>query len=179
MHEYVQKSINTTLPRSPSRVKGGELIHSVAPASAGSAPSIAIVRAAGGSRTAAVRTTPESSTRTNGAAYLTEMMPGVDGAGYMAYINAFPIWVSSAWAIGVWAGLAGTILLLMRHRWAVPTLLLSFIGAVIGIGYQILKPSGIAEMERGFNAYVGYLVIAIALALFLYARAMRTMNVLA
>ena len=118
-------------------------------------------------------------TRTNGAAYLAEMMPGVDGAGYMAYINAFPIWVSSAWAIGVWAGLAGTILLLMRHRWAVPTLLLSFVGAVIGIGYQILKPSGIAEMERGFNAYVGYLVIAIALGLFLYARAMRTRNVLA
>ena len=118
-------------------------------------------------------------TRTNGAAYLAEMMPGVDGAGYMAYINAFPIWVSAAWAIGVWAGLAGTILLLMRHRWAVPTLLLSFVGAVIGIGYQILKPSGIAEMERGFNAYVGYLVIAIALGLFLYARAMRTRNVLA
>ena len=106
------------------------------------------------------------------------MMPGVDGAGYMAYINAFPIWVSSAWAIGVWAGLAGTILLLMRHRWAVPALLFSFAGAVIGIGYQILKPSGIAEMERGFNAYVGYLVIAFAFALFVYARAMRTRNVL-
>ena len=118
-------------------------------------------------------------TRTNGAAYLSDMMPGVDGAGYMAYINPFPIWVSSAWAIGVWAGLAGTILLLMRHRWAVPTLLLSFIGAVVGIGYQILKPSGIAEMERGFNAYVGYFVIGFALALILYARAMRARNVLA
>ena len=117
-------------------------------------------------------------TRTRGAAYIDSMMPGVDGAGYMAYINAFPIWVSSAWAIGVWAGLAGTILLLMRHRWAVPALLFSFAGAVIGIGYQILKPSGIAEMERGFNAYVGYLVIAFAFALFVYARAMRTRNVL-
>ena len=118
-------------------------------------------------------------TRTKGAAYINSTMPGVDGTGYMAYINAFPIWASIGWALGVWGGLAGAILLLMRHRWAVPALLLSFAGALIGIGYQILKPSGIAEMERGFNAYVGYLVIAIALGLFLYARAMRAKNVLA
>lgn len=117
-------------------------------------------------------------TRTKGADYINQMMPGVDGTRFMAYINAFPIWVSVAWALGVWGGLAGAILLLMRHRWAVPTLLVSLVGAVIGIGYQIARPSGIAEMERGFNAYVGYLVIVIALALFVYARAMRIKNVL-
>ena len=116
-------------------------------------------------------------TRTQGAEYINQMMPGVDGARYMAYVDAFPIWVSIVWAIGVWGGLAGAILLLMRHRWAVPALLISFVGAVLGIGYQIARPSGIAEMERGFNAYVGYLVIAIALALFIYARAMRIRNV--
>src|SRR3974390_95202 len=36
----VQKSINTTLPRSAAAVSGGELIHSTAPSSAGSSPSI-------------------------------------------------------------------------------------------------------------------------------------------
>ena len=117
-------------------------------------------------------------TRTKGAAWINSMMPGVDGTAYMAYINAFPIWVAIAWALGVWAGLAGAILLLMRHRWAVPVLLVSLVGAILGVGYQIARPSGIAEMERGFNGYVGYVVIAIAIVLFVYARAMRIRGVL-
>src|SRR6185312_719077 len=39
-HEYVQKSITTTLPRRPAAVSGGELSHSTAPSSDGSVPSI-------------------------------------------------------------------------------------------------------------------------------------------
>ena len=39
MHEYVQKSINITLPRSPARASGAELSQLVAPLSAGSSPS--------------------------------------------------------------------------------------------------------------------------------------------
>src|ERR1700742_1722489 len=40
MHEYVQKSTSTTLPFRPSTDNGGELIHSVAPASGGHCPPI-------------------------------------------------------------------------------------------------------------------------------------------
>jgi hypothetical protein len=39
MQEYVQKSMTTTLPRSPSRVRGFELSQPVAPVSAGMRPS--------------------------------------------------------------------------------------------------------------------------------------------
>ena len=66
----------------------------------------------------------------------------------------------------------------MRHRWAVPTLLVSFVGAVLGLGYQIAKPSGIAGTDHGGNAVIPFVIIAVALALFVYARAMRTRNVL-
>lgn len=117
-------------------------------------------------------------TRTKGAAYVQSMMPTVDGEAFMAYVNGFPIWASIGWGLGVWGGVAGAILLLMRHRWAVPALLVSFVGAVLGIGYQIANPSGIPQMEQGFNGYIGYCVIAAALALFVYARAMRIRNVL-
>src|SRR5688572_3733599 len=40
MHEYVQKSMTTTLPRNASRVRGAELSHPVAPASEGISPSM-------------------------------------------------------------------------------------------------------------------------------------------
>ena len=79
-------------------------------------------------------------TRTKGAAYIDSMMPGHIGNAMMTYINAFPIWASIGWGLGVWGGMAGAILLVMRHRWAVPALLISFVGAVVGLGYQIANP---------------------------------------
>ena len=47
-------------------------------------------------------------------------------------------------------GLVGSVLLLMRHRWAVPALGLSFLGAVVGLGYQIfLAPPPPPPMNEG------------------------------
>ena len=118
-------------------------------------------------------------TRTQGAAYSKSTMPAIDGDAMMAYINAFPIWASIGWGLGVWCGIAGSILLLLRHRWAVPALLVSFVGAVLGLGYQIANPSGIVGADHGGSAIIPYIIIAVALGLFIYARAMRTRNVLA
>lgn len=112
-------------------------------------------------------------TRTKGAAYIDSMMHTDQGAAIMAYINGFPIWASAGWGLGVWMGLAGSILLLMRHRLAVAAFALSLIGAVAGMGYQLMNPSGIAEMSETVNRVMPYVIIAIALALFLYARAQR------
>ena len=109
-------------------------------------------------------------TRTKGAAYIDTMMPGT-GEAAMAYINSFPIWASFGWGLGVWMALAGSILLLMRHRYAVIAFGLSLAGAILGIGYQLMRPADIPEMHQGFNAFVPYLIILIALALYLYSRA--------
>ncbi len=117
-------------------------------------------------------------TRTRGAAYIESMMPTIDGEAMMAYIDGFPIWVSFFWGLGVWAGLAGSILLLLRHRLAVPVLLASLVGAIVGIVYQIVNPVGIAEIAMGVNAVMPYIIIAVALGLFVYARAMRIKGVL-
>lgn len=117
-------------------------------------------------------------TRTQRAAWIDRMMPGVDGARYMAYIDGFPVWVSVAWGLGVWGGLLGAILLLMRKAIAAPVLLVSFLGALLGIGWQILNPVDIPDMSAGANAVMPYVVIVIALALWLYARAQAGKGVL-
>ena len=109
-------------------------------------------------------------TRTQGAEYIRGMMPGMDADAFMAYVNGFPIWASFGWGMGVWLGLAGSILILMRSRHAALALLLSLIGAVVGIGYQLLNPADVEGMAGGFNAVVPYLILVIALALYLYAR---------
>jgi hypothetical protein len=117
-------------------------------------------------------------TRTEGAAWINQMMHTTDGDAMMAYINAFPIWVSVAWGVGVWGGLIGAILLLLRNPYAVAVLGLSALGAVVGIGYQLLNPSAIPEMNEGINRAMPYVLIVIAIALFFYARAQRAKGIL-
>jgi hypothetical protein len=117
-------------------------------------------------------------TRTKGAAWINAMMDGVDGDKFMAYINAFPLWASIGWGLGVWGALAGSILLLIRNKLAVLAFALSLIGAILGIGYQLLNPVEIPEMTRGFNGMVPYAVILIAIALYLYARSLQAKGLL-
>ncbi|MEQ7873842.1 hypothetical protein ABDK56_07530 [Sphingomonas sp. ASV193] len=117
-------------------------------------------------------------TRTRGAAYIRDSMPGVDADRVMAYIDGFPLWASIGWGLGVWGGLAGALLLLGRHRWAVPLLALSFVGALLGIGYQIVRPIDLAQAKQGFNAVVPYLIIVVAGVLAWYASGLRARGVL-
>lgn len=117
-------------------------------------------------------------TRTKGAEWISQMMHTDEAAAIMAYINSFPVWVSIAWALGVWGGLLGSILLLMRHRYAVASFAASAVGAIVGLGYQLVNPSGIAEMSEAINAAMPYIIILIAVALFLYARAQAAKGVL-
>jgi hypothetical protein len=117
-------------------------------------------------------------TRTQGADYIHAMMPTVDASAMMDYINGFPIWASIGWGLGVWGGLLGSILLMMRNRMALTVLGLSLAGALVGLGYQLAAPPAIAGMHDGPNAYMPYVIIAVALGLVLYARAMIVRGVL-
>lgn len=117
-------------------------------------------------------------TRTQGADYIRTMMPGADAQAIMAYINGFPIYASAGWGFGVWGGLAGSILLLMRSRHAVIAFALSMVGAVVGLGWQLLNPAPVADMHEGFNGAVPYVIIGVTVALFLYARSIRAKGLL-
>jgi hypothetical protein len=118
-------------------------------------------------------------TRMRGTEYLAEMMPGVDPNAFLDWIDGFPIWADFGWGLGVWAGLVGAILLLIRNRYAVWALGLSFVGAVLGLGYQIaLAPPPPAGAEGPMFEVMPYVIIVVALALFLYARAMEKRGIL-
>ena len=108
-------------------------------------------------------------TRMRNDDWITSMMPGIDAGAVYAWVDSFPMWASAGWGLGVWMGLLGAVLLLMRNRWAIPAFALSLLGAVVGLGYQLSNPMpGIT----GFMATgMPIIIIAIALGQFLYARA--------
>lgn len=101
-------------------------------------------------------------TRLRDTDYLSSMMPGTDPNAVLAYIDSFPIWAQAGWALGVWGGLAGAVLLLIRSRYAVWAFGLSLIGAILGLGYQIANPGGPAAMHEGAGAVMPYVIILIA-----------------
>ena len=108
-------------------------------------------------------------TRLRDTDYLSSMMPGTDPNAVLAYVDSFPIWAQIGWGLGVWGGLIGALLLLVRNRFAVWAFALSLIGAVLGLGYQIMNPGGPAAMHEGAGAIMPYVIIAVAAFLLWYA----------
>ena len=78
------------------------------------------------------------------------------------------------------AELVGSILLIARSRHAVPVFAVSLFGVALSLGWQLLAgPDMPPEMTAsGSSQVMPYVIIVIAVALFLYARAMRIRGVL-
>ena len=117
-------------------------------------------------------------TRMRNTDYLANMMPTVDPNAMLAWVDSFPIWAQFGWGLGVWGGLAGGVLLLVRSRWAVWATGLSLLGAVLGLGYQIVGAAPLAGAEGPMFDVMPLVIILVALGLFLYARAMEKKGVL-
>lgn len=70
-------------------------------------------------------------TNTRNADYLAQFPPE-----QMQIVDMFPVWVTIAWTCGVGGAMAGSILLLMRSRYAVHAFAVSLIGLAAGQIYQ-------------------------------------------
>ena len=54
--------------------------------------------------------------------------------------DATPVWMVAAYALAVWVGLAGAVLLLLRRKLAVPLLLVSLIAVIVQFSGLFLVP---------------------------------------
>jgi hypothetical protein len=70
-------------------------------------------------------------TKTHNARYLSAFT-----AEQRAWFDSFPLWMNVAWALGVWGAILGSILLLLRSRWAVHAFAVSLAGLVVATIYQ-------------------------------------------
>src|SRR6476646_5074726 len=118
-------------------------------------------------------------TRTHNMEYLRTAMPGVDPKVGLAWVEGMPMYAQFGWGLGVWFALLGSILLLIRSRWAVWSFGLSLLGALLSLGYQLLMaPPMPGATESPAMKVMPLFIIAVAIGLFLYARAMEKRGVL-
>jgi len=112
-------------------------------------------------------------TETKNEAYLSGYTPEL-----VAFVYGLPAWVIAAWAIGVWGGVVGSLLLLARRRLAVPVFLASLLGMVVTTFHNYLLSDGLKVMGDAASLGITAVILVIGLGLFLYARAMRQRGIL-
>jgi hypothetical protein len=95
-----------------------------------------------------------------------------------AFLDTGPIWFEAAWAVGVWFSVLGSVLLLLRSRFAGAVFGLSFLGLMVSSVYSfgIADRTGLtlSPAQMGFTIAI-FVVLAV---LWIYARAMTRRGVL-
>ena len=94
------------------------------------------------------------------------------------YINAMPTWMYVPWTLGVWGAVAGSILLLLRTRWAVHAFALSLIGAVVSLVFGLMNPMPGLPPEMAAMVWMPWIIAAIAAFLLWYAWTVRKAGIL-
>ena len=104
-------------------------------------------------------------TQTNNEAHLSQF-----SAEERAFFDSFPAWTEAFWALGVWGALIGSLLLIARSRYAVHAYGVSLVGMVVGMAYQRFGMEIPESLTTGVMAIMPWVILAIGIALFVYAR---------
>lgn len=91
---------------------------------------------------------------------------------------SLPSWLVALWAIGVWGGVAGSLLLLLRKRASVWAFLASLLAVVVTTIYSYGFGDAMAVSGDTFSLIISAAVFVIAVLLLLYASAMNSRGIL-
>lgn len=86
-----------------------------------------------------------------------------------ALVEARPVWQVAAYAIAVWVGLVGTLLLLLRRKLAEPLLLVSLIAAVVTFLPYAIVP-GVRDLITTNDIAAAVIVILLTGTIYSFAR---------
>lgn len=92
-------------------------------------------------------------------------------------IRSFPVWATSAWALGVWGSIVGSVLLLLRSRHATTAFLVSTLGALVTFVYDFtlkLPPA----LDTTMNKVIPLVILILIVAQWYYAKRMTDAGVL-
>lgn len=114
-------------------------------------------------------------TRTNAADYL-----AAQPAERLMMLEQAPLWFGFTWALGVWFSILGSLLLLLRSRFAGPAFALSLLGLIGSSIYTYgIADGGSMVAAAGTMAIAFTVLIPVILTLlWIYARAMTKRGVL-
>ena len=86
-----------------------------------------------------------------------------------AVLATAPYWLDATWALGVWGGLIGSVLLLTRSRYAVSAFTVSLVGLAGNTLSQLALPETSPHLDSGGGIALHAAVWTIAIGLLVYA----------
>lgn len=93
----------------------------------------------------------------------------------IAFMESYPALISAFWALGVWGAFSGSVLLLMRSRWAVAAMVVGTIGLIgTTLGNYVVLDVPAAMQAPALDAAIW----TVTLFLLFYSRAMTKSGVL-
>ncbi|MFZ1744260.1 MAG: hypothetical protein WAT93_15540 [Pontixanthobacter sp.] len=93
----------------------------------------------------------------------------------IAYFDAMPGWAIALWALGVWGAFFGSVLILLRSRFAVPALLVSVLGLIGTTVYERVSTTIPAELD---NVVLSAAIWILTFGTLIYASRMRRAGVI-
>lgn len=112
-------------------------------------------------------------TETKNESYMSKFTPE-----QLEYFYGYPAWVVAGWAIAVWGGLLGTILLLLRKRSATQVFLVSLVAMIVITIQNYVFSDGYKVMGSAGPVIFTGVIFVVSMFLFLYARAMGQRRIL-
>ncbi len=118
-------------------------------------------------------------TQLGNLAYIEGMVAGtgVSAAEALAHYGAYPAWVHAAWALGVWGAVLGSLLLLLRQRFAAWAFALSLLGLAGTAFYQVTSEQP-EWVTGGSSTVISIVIWSIASFLLIYSVSMKNKGVL-
>jgi len=86
-----------------------------------------------------------------------------------AMMDAVPSWMNAAFAVAVWVGLAGSVMLLMRKKLAEPLLLVSLIAVLVQFSAYFIDPE-LSEAVPADGLVIPVIIVIITWTVFWFAR---------
>jgi hypothetical protein len=90
-------------------------------------------------------------------------------ADQQSFLEGAPYWLDATWALGVWGGLLGSLLLLARSRYAVAAFIVSLVGLAGNTLSQLTLPEPSPHLDSGGGIALHAAVWAIAIGLLAYS----------
>lgn len=98
-----------------------------------------------------------------GQAYMTDEVMAALPEGEQAYYNNAPAWVTAVFAIAVFAGVFGSVGLLMRKKWAIILFVISLIAVIAQFIFNVFIQKYVEVLGEKMIWPVVVLVIAVSL----------------
>jgi len=105
-----------------------------------------------------------------GSVYQTEEMRAEYTAEQLAVMDGAPAWLTGVYALAVFSGLLGCLLLLLKRKWAIPVFGISLMMVLIQMIYAWVATDSIAAFGTVQGIVMPLMIIVIAIFLYFYSK---------